>query len=335
MTRNILAWFGIHKKLSLLIVLMISTITCTLLILVHDIYNACLYRDRNGEYRIKYNGTISLSEFQSGFLSEAQDEGIEFISLSVASGQGEMNQWLYSTELIGSNVRYMYGDRPKKAGDCMQYISYFKPLNDIDLFNQCFDVVGCGMLWNCVADYTLFIADYVQNVNIVEYAGATISPDSDSKKFYSIIRKYYPNAEIKSYDGFNRNEFSARKNMFLSQLVMAMIAIIITAFVVKVVIELQKRDLYIYEVCGGSPSKVSFYYWVTVTIFMALSEFLGAAMFYLIKSFGIITYCENNRHLIYIAALSIEFLIIETVLYKTVRSVCKKIYNDFRRTLSV
>lgn len=335
MTRNILAWYRIHKKLSLLIVIMISTISCALLVLVHDIYNACLYRGRDGEFRIKYNETIPLDEFQSSFLNEAQNKGVEFISLSVASGRGDMNQWRYSAELIGSNVRYMYGTRPEKAGECMQYISYFKSLNDIDMFDRRFDVSGCGMLWNCVADYTLFITDYAQNVNTVEYAGVTISPSSDPKIFCSIVKEHYPSAEIISYDGFNPNEFSSRKNMFLSQLAMAAVSIMVTAFVVKVVVELQKRDIYIYEICGGSPSKVSFCYWVAMTIFTLLSELVGAAAFYLVKAFGIITYSQSSSHWVYIAALSAEFLIVEVVLYNTVRSVCKKIYSDNRRALSV
>lgn len=332
MTRNILEWFRLHKKLSIIIVLMISCISCSLLIIANDIYHGCQYKGREGEYRIRLDKAISFEDFENGYLSDFNKNGIELESLSVASGQGNSNQWLYSTELLGEDARFMFGVLPKKTNECMRYSGYSYSLDAIELFGERFSVTGWGMLWNCVSDYTLFVDDYAKKVGTVEYMGLTIAPESEDAML-SIVMGRCPNAEITDFDGFSSGEFEARRNMLYTQLIIIVISLAFVMMIIGIVVDLQKKDIYVYHLCGGSAGRISVSYLLAISIMPLVSEAIGYCAFCLAKMLGLVTYADKNCVWLYAAVLAAEFLLVEALLILTIKSICKRICENYREAL--
>ncbi len=332
MARNILEWFRLHKKLSIIIVLMISCISCSLLIIANDIYYGCQYKGREGEYRIRFDKAVSFEEFVNGYLSEFNKNGVEFESLSVASGQGNSNKWLYSAELIGENVRFMFGALPKKANECMRYFGFTESSDTMELFGESFAVTGCGMLWNCASDYTLFVEDYAKRVGIVEYMGLTAAPDSE-EAMLSIVRARCPDAEITDFNGFSSGEFEARRNMLYTQLMIIVISLAFVMMIIGIVVDLQKKDIYVYHLCGGSAGRISASYFLAISILPLVSEAIGYGAFCLVKSLGLVTFSEENCVWLYIAVLTTELFFVEALLILTIKSICKRICENYREAL--
>jgi len=332
MTRNILEWFQLHKKLSIIIVLMISCISCSLLIIANDIYYGCQYKGREGEYRIRLDNAVSFEEFENGYLSEFDKNGIELESLSVASGKGNSNQWLYSAELIGENARFMFGVLPKKQNECMRYSGYPKFSDKIELFGESFAITGWGMLWNCASDYTLFVDDYAKKVGAVEYMGLTVAPDSE-EAMLSIVRARCPDAEITALNSFSSGEFEARRNMLYTQLIIIVILLAFVMMIVGIVVDLQKKDIYVYHLCGGSSGRISVSYLLAVSILPLISEAIGCGAFCLAKSLGLATFADKNCVWLYAAVLAAEFLLVEALLIPTIKSICKRICKNYREAL--
>ncbi len=332
MTRGIWEWFRLHKKLSIIIVLMISCISCSLLIIANDIYYGCQYKGREGEYRIRLDKAVSFKDFENGYLSEFIKNGVELESLSVASGQGSSNQWLYSAELIGENARFMYGALPQKPNECMRYFGFSESSHTMELFGESFAVTGCGMLWNCASDYTLFIDDYAERVRIVEYMGLTAAPDSE-EAVLSIVRVRSPNAEITGFNGFSTGEFEARRNMLYTQLIIIVISLAFVLMIIGIVVDLQKRDIYVYHLCGGSADRISVSYFLAISILPLVSEAIGYGAFCITKLLGLVTFSDENCVWLYIAVLAAELFLVETLLILTIKSICRKICENYREAL--
>ncbi len=332
MARNILEWFRLHKKISIIIVLMISCISCSLLIITNDIYFGCQYKGREGEYRIRLNKTVSFEEFENGYLSEFIKNGVELKSLSVASGQGKSNKWLYSSELIGENARFMYGALPQKTNECMQYIGFTDFSDTIELFGERFAVTGCGMLWNCASDYALFADDYSKRVGNVEFMGLTVALNSE-ETMLSIVRARCPDAEITDFNGFSSGEFEARRNMLYTQLIIIVISLAFVMMITGIVVNLQKRDIYVYHLCGGSAGRISASYFSVISILLLVSEAIGYAAFYLAKSLYLVTFFDENCVWLYIAVLAVEFFLVEALLILTIKSICRRICKNYREAL--
>ncbi len=332
MTRNILEWFRLHKKLSIIIVLMISCISCSLLIIANDIYFGCQYKGREGEYRIRFDKAVAFEDFENGYLSEFNNNGVELESLSVASGQGNSNKWLYSAELIGENARLMFGALPKKPNESMRYNGFFDSSDTIELFGESFAVTGWGMLWNCASDYTLFVGDYVKEVGTVEYMGLTAAPDSEDAML-SIVRARCPNAEITDFNGFSIGEFETRRNMLYTQLIIIVISLAFVMMISGIVVDLQKKDIYVYHLCGGSAGRISVSYFLAISILPLVSEAIGYGAFCLAKSLGLVTFADKNCVWFYIAVLAAELFFVEALLTITIKSICKRICNNYREAL--
>lgn len=332
MTRNILEWFRLHKKLSIIIVVMISCISCSLLIIANDIYYGCQYKGRDGEYRIRLDKAISLEDFENGYLFEFNKNGIELESLSVASGQGKSNKWLYSAELIGENARFMFGALPRKPNECMWYSGNSYSSDAIELFGESIAVTGWGMLWNCASDYTLFVDEYAQKVETVEYMGLTVAPNSQ-EDMLSIVMDRCPNAEITDFNGFSSGEFEARRNMLYTQLIIIVISLAFVMMIIGIVVDLQKKDIYVYHLCGGSSGRISASYLLAISILPLVSEAIGYGAFCLAKSIGLVTFDDKNCLWLYIAVLAAEFLLVEALLILTIKSICKRICENYREAL--
>ncbi len=332
MARNILEWFRLHKKISIIIVLMISCISCSLLIITNDIYFGCQYKGREGEYRIRLNKTVSFEEFENGYLSEFIKNGIELKSLSVASGRGNSNKWLYSAELIGENARFMYGTLPKKTNECMQYIGFTDFSDTIELFGERFALTGCGMLWNCASDYTLSVDDYAQKVGTVEYMGLTVAPNSE-EDMLSIVMDRCPNTEITDFNGFSSGEFEARRNMLYTQLIIIVISLAFVLTIIRIIVDLQKKDIYVYHLCGGSAGRISVSYFLAISIMPLVSEVIGYGAFCFAKSLGLVTFSGENCVWLYIAVLAAELFLVEALLIFTIKSICRRICENYREAL--
>ncbi len=332
MIRNILDWFRLHKKLSIIIVLMILCISCSLLIIANDIYYGCQYKGRDGEYRIRLDKAISFEDFENGYLSEFIKNGVELESLSVASGQGSSNQWLYSTELIGENARFMYGALPQKPNECMRYIGFSDYSDTMELFGERFAVTGCGMLWNCASDYTLFVDDYAKRIGEVEYMGLTAAPNSE-EAMLAVVRARCPNAEITGFNGFSSGEFEARRNMLYTQLIIIVISLAFIMMIIGIVVNLQKKDIYIYHLCGGSAGRISVSYFLAISILPLVSEAIGYGAFCLVKSLGFVTFSDENCVWLYIAVLAAELFLVEALLILTIKSICRRICENYREAL--
>ncbi len=332
MTRNILEWFRLHKKLSIIIVLMISCISCSLLIIANDIYFGCQYKGREGEYRIRFDKAVAFEDFENGYLSEFNNNGVELESLSVASGQGNSNKWLYSAELIGENARLMFGALPKKPNESMRYNGFFDSSDTIELFGESFAVTGWGMLWNCASDYTLFVGDYVKEVGTVEYMGLTAAPDSEDAML-SIVRARCPNAEITDFNGFSIGEFETRRNMLYTQLIIIVISLAFVMMISGIVVDLQKKDIYVYHLCGGSAGRISVSYFLAISILPLVSEAIGYGAFCLAKKLGLVTFADKNCVWFYIAVLTVELFFVEALLILTIKSICRRICENYREAL--
>lgn len=332
MTPNILEWFRLHKKISIIIVLMISCISCSLLIIANDIYFGCQYKGREGEYRIRFCKTVSFEDFEKGYLSDFNKNGIELESLSVASGKGNSNKWLYSAKLIGENARFMFGSLPKRPNECMRYSGNSYSLDKIELFGESFAVTGWGMLWNCASDYTLFVDDYVKRIGTVEYMGLTVAQNLE-EDMLSIVRTRCPNAEITDFNSFSSGEFAARRNMLYTQLIIITISLAFVMMIIGIVVNLQKRDIYVYHLCGGSAVRISVSYLLAVSILPLISQAIGYGAFCLAKSFGLVTFADEKCVLLYIAVLATEFFLVETLLILTIKSICRRICENYREAL--
>ncbi len=332
MTRNILEWFRLHKILSIIIVLMISCISCSLLIIANDIFYGCQYKGREGEYRIRFDKPISFEEFENEYLSEFNKNGVELESLSVASGKGNSNKWLYSAELIGENARFMFGALPKKSNECMKYMGFSDYSNTMELFGERFAVTGLGMLWNCASDYTLFADDYAKRIGTVEYMGLTVAPNSE-EAMLAVVRARCPGAEITDFNGFSRGEFESRRNMLYTQLIIIVISLAFVLMIIGIIVDLQKKDIYVYHLCGGSAGRISVSYFLAISILPLISEAMGYGAFCIIKSLGLVTFSDENCVWLYIAVLAVELFFVEALLILTIKSICKRICENYREGL--
>ncbi len=332
MTRNILEWFRLHKKISIIIVLMISCISCSLLIIANDIYYGCQYKGREGEYRIRFDKAVSFEEFENEYLSEFNKNGVKLESLSVASGQGSSNKWLYSAELIGENARFMFGALPKKPNECMRYIGFSDYSDTMELFGERFAVTGCGMLWNCASDYTLFVDDYAKRIGEVEYMGLTVAPNSENAML-TVVRARCPDAEITDFNGFSSGEFEARRNMLYTQLIIIVISLAFVLTIIGIIVDLQKKDIYVYHLCGGSAGRISMSYLLAISILPLVSEVIGYGAFCFAKSLGLVTFSDENCVWLYIAVLAAEFFLVEALLILTIKSICRRICKNYREAL--
>ncbi len=332
MIRNILEWFRLHPKLSIVIVLMFSCVSCSLLIIANDIFYGCQYKGREGEYRIRFDKAVSFEDFENEYLSEFCKNGIELESLSVASGKGSSNQWLYSTELIGENARFMFGALPKKPNECMQYIGYTEASDTIELFGEGFSVTGWGMLWNCVSDYTLFADDYAKRIGAVEYMGLTAAPNSE-EAMLTVVRAHCPDAEITDFNGFSSGEFEARRNMLYTQLIIIVISLAFVMMLIGIVVDLQKKDIYVYHLCGGSAGRISLSYFPAISILPLISDVIGYGTFFFAKSLGLVTFSDENCVWLYIAVLAAELIFVEALLILTIKSICRRICKNYREAL--
>lgn len=334
MLKNTLVWYYLHKKLMALVMTMVAAITTAALIFAHDCYNSALFKNQEGEYKVRLERPVSLNEFEKRFVSVASDSGIEFQYLNVGSGRGTCNTSCYSTYLSKPTARYMYGSLPENPGEIMQYVSVVNDVeSDINLFEIDFKVTGCGLLEYCDADYVLYPSDFEANVGSVEYFSTKIQ-GSNKKDFRVIVEKSLGNAEIQAFTGIDIDSVMSRKNVIISYIVLIVSSIVFAVIIVKIAIEMQKKDIFVYFVCGGNIRKIIQAYWFSALLLTIIAEALGLAVFEVLKPLNIFTYSECSSRIPATLVLVTQSITISISVFLSVKTVCKRLSRNFREVMS-
>lgn len=336
MIKNILAWHKENSFYSIVLVIILVAISYVCLILSHYFYYTITWIGMEENvaniYYVELANGSPIETINEDLLPEIQHNIPRLKSVCVAYEQGEYNDHLYATPLIGTNTIMTWGKLPSDE----QIMQFYDPdlFRSVTLNEKTFPVSGYGTIRRCLSDYTLSYKTYQQLIDRVDYIQLVFEDDLNSKEYEQlslIMKKSFGNAcTLQRYTGINKNALRSSKNMLISSLVLIVLSLSSSMMFVSILINLQKKEIFIFSLCGASNKIIIVSYWFIYVMLSCFSLLIGIIAYIVTNNLSLYNY--SDKDLKYPIVFGCFFYILSTAIsaFIAARKAIRNIANNYK-----
>jgi hypothetical protein len=296
MLKFTLKWFSANKIYTATLLIILSVVGYLCFTLSQYFYFSSMKESidgvKNNEqiYFADFSTPISAKEFEK-ILSEELKSNL--VTINLATDTGDSNNFKYSTDLLNENIVKMWGHSPKNDNEVMQFTNSYS-YGNINLFGKDFLISGYGSIYGCSADYKITFNTYKKYVNEISHVQFDFdtAPSNEQVTYLSneLSNLSGENIALYEYEGFNESGFNSVKNTLIIAVILILIALISAVFFMNMLIELQKKDIYVMILCGARKERLIFTFLTSVTIFSLIALAIGAVLFSVVSYFDFFLY---------------------------------------------
>ena len=339
MIRNILAWHKENHFYSIVLVIVLCAISYVCLILSQYFYFTLTYigMDENvtNIYYVELRDDSKIEFVNEELLPEIEHKLPQLSSACVAYEQGEYNVHLYSTTLIGTDTIMTWGSFPSDD----QIMQFCDPdlFRNVTLKEKDLTVSGHGTIRRCLSDFTLSYHTYQQLVNSVDYIQFVFEDKLNPEEYQqlsSIMKNSFGNdCTLQRYTGINKSAWRSSKNMLISALVLILLSLSSSMMFVSILINLQKKEIFIFTLCGASNTRITAAYWFIYVVLSCFSLILGIIVYAVTNNLELYNY--SNKNLSFPVMFGCAFYILCTAVsaFIAARKAIRHIKNNYKEAV--
>lgn len=320
--RFVLKWVHYNYKITMIYIIVLSMIVCSSILLMQFFYGESTYI-QDGNYYYCYYLNESIEENVVDEILEDLEKNdifpLEFEVATLLPQYNTYNQYtvaayyvLDEVEMEKRNESYSYGKFNNIDLTCIGEMEEEPFIINQQKFK--FEGSGNVVIGTSCCDYLITKNDYKKYIDTVDVIEITLKQKNNDLD--KIINKYVSNYEEENSTGILDSGFDNVKGTALVSLIYIAVALYATLTFVKVVIDLQKKDIAVFYQCGADIKSIRKLYVVQIVLLGWICFLIGVFLTSMFVHFFEYNFEKINLWVIILSFLVFNFCyFIEAVIY--------------------